>query len=215
MKNAGMPELKFVSTFTPGTPASLAGDVPIPFGWPKTLYRNQPKRKSVSSVGLQVVIEAAGDRVIARVRSPGVSAGRAGCIQARTRRRPARTSPGATMRKSCDGVAAEDVDLLGRVVIDANVEGVVIEFNAARGSEVRLVRAPHWYSAAGISFRRFCACGESRLAGIVSPGNCVRVAGGPVSGSKMLTPVALRSPVRSAAEGTRSSVPPPVLRRVP
>ena len=25
--------------------------VPMPFGWPKTLYRNQPKRKSVSKSG--------------------------------------------------------------------------------------------------------------------------------------------------------------------
>src|SRR5690242_17453449 len=47
-----MPEVYRLSTFRLGMPASLAGDVPSPFGLTKIRYLKNPKRKSATQVAL-------------------------------------------------------------------------------------------------------------------------------------------------------------------
>ena len=140
MKNAGMPELNSVSVFRPGIPASFAGVVPIPFGWPKTLYRNQPKRKSVSKSGgprsrAPAAIEwfresevPAYAFVLPDASSPAAS-------------RCSRTIPALPRGTAAGYICPKQVEFVGCVVIHSSIERFVIELDSAGRREVRLIRS--------------------------------------------------------------------------
>ena len=68
MNSAGRPDVNVVSKFSPGMPASVAGVVPKSNGSTLTLYWNQPKRKSASSVDESVLVHAERQALVLDVR---------------------------------------------------------------------------------------------------------------------------------------------------
>ena len=64
------------------------------------------------------------------------------------------------MPKSCMRIAAEHVQLVGCVVIDADVERVVVELDSSGGCEIRLIQTPHSYWLHGISFKQIVRLGR-------------------------------------------------------
>ena len=154
MKNAGSPEAKVLSRFSPRIPASVAGVVPKSDGSTFTRYLNQPNRKSASSDGRQRVIDAVRQALVARI---GDAAKADELVSAAVTEHLR-----AIAQEVAEAVAAERVQAVAQASVDAHVERFASKVSDPDATKLSMVPFSRPVALGdGISRSRASACGDS------------------------------------------------------
>ena len=129
--------MKVVSRFRPGIPASLAGSGIETVRHHVNLIAEEPKAEIGQQVRTHHVIEPGGDAVVERGGLAGERADAAAGIVSGAAGDA--VDAGRIDSEVGEAVSAEPVKLFGLVVIDAGVQGIVIELHRAGARVVRLI----------------------------------------------------------------------------